>query len=101
MMDVVIYSLAETPKAWFELYLSDHKRRAMRLRNGSEGSFSLNGSMSASKRTGIVEELIAALEKRFRVTNLTGAMKTSLSQLSLVCLAKDSVQFRADRVCPR
>ena len=36
-----------------------------------------------------------ALEKRFRVTNLTGAMKTALSQLKLECLS-DLPEFKED-----
>merc|ERR1719421_1508170 len=51
--------------------------------------------MSVAKRQDIVGDLIKALEKRFRVTNLTGAMKTALSQLKLECLS-DLPEFKDD-----
>ena len=43
------------------------------MRLGSNAGISLNGSMSVTSRTETVGKLIEALEKRFRVTNLTGA----------------------------
>ena len=74
-------------------FLTKHNQRAIRF--GKEPELSLNGSMSASKRVDALSELIAALEKSFPVTDLTGAMIGGLKKLKLKCLSDLDEHFES------
>jgi hypothetical protein len=100
MIDIVFATLVDgkgrdkkKPKEWMQDFLTKHNQRAIRF--GKEPELSLNGSMSASKRVDALSDLIAALEKSFPVTDLTGAMISGLGKLKLKCLSDLDEHFES------